>query len=380
MSPTPATFASPLRPSSWSWEATNEEISARYRVPIERVVRFDTNTSPAPPLQVAELLAGNEWDVPVSEYPPSDYARLIEAAAARYGVERDELLVGAGADEILDLVAKAYLPPGGAAVLPSPTYGMYPVLTEQRGATIVRVPRLGAPDAFALDVDSVREAARDAYLVWLCSPNNPTGQAEPPGRVAELLAGLLEDARGAGRDAPAVLLDEAYAEIAGDTLLPLRFEYPRLIVARTMSKAYGIAGLRVGFAAARPETINEIAIYRPPGSVSVVSVGVATALLRDDELLRERVAAIIDERARFGAGLAAAGWHVQPSRTNFILVEFASGAEADRVAESLLSRGLIPRTFPDGHPLAHGLRLTVRNREQDDRVIEAAKALGRLDA
>ena len=376
MSPTPATFASPIKPSSWSWEATNEEISSRYGVPIEQVVRFDTNTSPSPPLQVAELLAGNEWDVPVSEYPPSDYARLVEAAAARYGVERDELLVGAGADEILDLVAKRYLPPGGAAVMPVPTYGMYPVLTEQRGANVVRVPRLGASDGFALDIAAVREAAQAAQLVWLCSPNNPTGQAEPPGRVAELLAGLLEDSSAAGRDAPAVLLDEAYAEIAGETLLPLRFEYPRLVVARTMSKAYGIAGLRVGFAVARPETINEIAVYRPPGSVSVVSVGVATALLRDSELLRERVAAIVDERARFSAELTAAGWHVQPSRTNFILAEFESAGAADRVAESLLSRGLIPRTFPDGHPLAHGLRLTVRNREQDDRVIEAATVPG----
>jgi len=376
VSPTPATFASPIKPSSWSWEATNEEISARYGVPLERVVRFDTNTSPTPPLQVAELLAGNEWDVPVSEYPPSDYARLVEAAAARYRVEREELLVGAGADEILDLVAKTYLPPGGAAVMPIPTYGMYPVLTEQRGAKVVRVPRLGASDGFALDVDAVREAARDAQLVWLCSPNNPTGQAEPKGRVSELLGALLQDALAAGRDAPAVLLDEAYAEIAGETLLPLRFDYPRLIVARTMSKAYGIAGLRVGFAVARPETIIEIATYRPPGSVSVVSVGVATALLRDDELLRERVAAIVDERTRFSAGLSAAGWQVHRSRTNFILVEFASGDAADRVAEALLSRGLIPRTFPAGHPLAHGLRLTVRNLEQDDRLIEAATEIG----
>jgi histidinol-phosphate aminotransferase len=376
VSPTPATFASPIKPSSWSWEATNEEISARYGVALERVIRFDTNTSPIPPLQVAELLAGNEWDVPVSEYPPSDYARLVEAAAARYGVERDELLVGAGADEILDLVAKTYVPPTGAAVMPVPTYGMYPVLTEQRGANVLRVPRLGASDRFALDLDAVREAARTAHLVWLCSPNNPTGQPEPPGRVAELLGALLEDALAAGRDAPAVLLDEAYAEIAGETLLSLRFDYPRLIVARTMSKAYGIAGLRVGFAVARPETINEVATYRPPGSVSVVSVGVATALLRDAALLRERVAAIIDERTRFSAGLSAAGWQVHPSSTNFILVEFASGEDADRVAEGLLSRGLIPRTFPDGHPLAHGLRLTVRNQEQDDRLIEAATEIG----
>jgi histidinol-phosphate aminotransferase len=375
VSPTPATFASPTRPASWSWEATNDEISARYGIPVERVVRFDTNTAPAPPAQVAELLAGNEWDVPVSEYPPSDYARLVEAAAARYGVGRDELLVGAGADEILDLVGKTFLPPGGTAVVPAPTYGMFAVVTEQRHGTVVRVPRLAAADGFAMDVDAVRRAASDAQLVWLCSPNNPTGPAEPPGRVAELLAALVSDARAARREAPAVALDEAYAEIAGETLLQLRFDYPRLIVVRTMSKAYGIAGLRVGFAVARPDVIEEIAIYRPPGSVSVVSVGVATALLRDDALLRERVVAIVEERSRFGGELSGTGWRVHPSLTNFLLVEFDSAAEAGRVAEGLLSGGLIPRTFPAGHPLAHCLRLTVRNREQDDRLVEAARAL-----
>jgi histidinol-phosphate aminotransferase len=133
----------------------------------------------------------------------------------------------------------------------------------------------------------------------------------------------------------------------------------------------------VGFAVARPDTIDEIAVYRPPGSVSVVSVGVATALLRDEEVLRERVTAIKDERARFGDALARAGWNVHPSLTNFVLVEFESAAEAERVAEGLLSRGLIPRTFPEGHPLAHGLRLTVRNRAEDDRLIEAAAELSK---
>jgi len=372
MSPTPVTSNLPTQPASYSWEATDAEVATRYGIPIEQILRFDLNTSPAPPELAMRILAAGGFEAPLSEYPPSDYARLVEAAAARYGVERAELLVGAGADEILDLVAKTFLPPGGAAVVPVPTYGMYVVLTEQRGARVVRVPRLGAGDGFALDVAAIREAAREAHLVWLCSPNNPTGQAEPPGRVAELLAGLLDDARAAGRDAPAVLLDEAYAEIAGETLLPLRHDYPRLVVARTMSKAYGIAGLRVGFAVARPETIAEIAVYRPPGSVSVVSIGVAAALLRDDDLVRERVAAIHEERARLADALARAGWQVRPSLTNFLLVELESAAEAERVAEALLSRGLIPRTFPEGHPLAHGLRLTVRNRAEDDRLIEAA--------
>jgi len=134
MSPTPVTFTSPVLPTSYAWEATNEQVAERYGVPIDSIVRFDLNTSPTPPALVDRLLAAGQFDAPLSEYPPSDYRRLTEAAAARYGVGTDELLVGAGADEILDLVAKAFLAEGSRAVLPVPTYAMYRVLTEQRGA------------------------------------------------------------------------------------------------------------------------------------------------------------------------------------------------------------------------------------------------------
>jgi len=134
MSPTPVTFTSPTAPVAYAWEATDEEVAARYGIPLDRVARFDLNTSPAPPELAVRLLVGNRFDRPISEYPPSDYGRLIAAAAARYGVGTDELLVGAGADEILDLVSKAFLPPGGSAVIPTPSYAMYRVDTEQRGA------------------------------------------------------------------------------------------------------------------------------------------------------------------------------------------------------------------------------------------------------
>ena len=380
---TPVTFASPTKPASWSWEATNAQVAARYGVPIEQVVRFDQNTAPAPPAAVAALLADGRFEVALSEYPPSDYARLVTAAASRYGVAREELLVGAGADEILDLVAKAFIPAGGAAIVPVPTYPMYGILTDQRRGSVVRVPRRPRDAGFALDIDAVRAAAAEPAengafpgVVWLCSPNNPTGSAEPAGAIEALLAGLLRDAETAGRSAPTVILDEAYIEFAGDSLAGLRAAYPRLVVLRTMSKAYAIAGLRVGFAVARPEVIDEIAVYRPPGSVSTVSVGVATALLADDTIAAARVAEISAERERFTAGLRAAGWSPHRSTTNFVLVSFASPEAADVVAEALLQLGLIPRTFPSGHPLDHCIRLTVRNAEQDDRLIAAAREIG----
>ena len=383
MSPTASTFASPTKPASWSWEATSESVAARYGIPVESVVRFDQNTAPAPPDLVRRLLEAGVFEVPLSEYPPSDYGRLVAAAAERYGVGRDELLVGAGADEILDLAAKAFLPAGGAAIVPVPTYPMYGILTDQRRAAVVRVPRRGPDAGYALDVEAVRAAAAEPAdsgahpaVVWLCSPNNPTGRAEPDGVIAALLEGLARDADAAGRPQPTVILDEAYTEFTGDSLAGLRSTYPRLVVLRTMSKAYSIAGLRVGFAIARPSVIEEIAIYRPPGSVSNVSVDVAAALLSDPALAPARVAAMTAERDRFARLLREAGWDPQPSTTNFLRVAFGSTSAAEVAAESLLSRGLIPRTFPAEHPLAHCLRLTVRNEEQDDRLVAAAHEIG----
>ncbi len=384
---TPATMTSPAKPASWSWEATNEAVAEKYGLPLEQVVRFDQNTSPPPPDLVARLLAEGRFEVAISEYPPSDYRRLIDAAAARYGVTIEEILVGAGADECLDLAAKAFIPHGGSALVPVPTYPMYGILTDQRGAETIRVPRRPAAEGFALDVDAMRAAlavagetradtTRPAVdLVWLCNPNNPTATREPEGRVASLLAALREDAEAAGRPLPTVILDEAYVEFGSESLLSLREAYPRLVVLRTLSKAYGIAGLRVGFAIARPEVIEEIAVYRPPGSVSVVSVDVGAALLTDPNIAADRVETITAERGRLVAALRDAGWDAKDSVTNFVLVEFASPEVADGVAEGLLARGLIPRTFPSGHPLDHCIRLTVRNRDQDDRLVAAAREL-----
>ncbi len=167
MSPTPVTFATPTAPTSYTWEATDEEVAARYGVPIERVVRFDLNTAPAPPDLATRVLMSGRLDSPMSEYAPSDYRRLIDAAAMRYGVDRDEIIVGAGADEILDIIAKAYLPAGSAAIVPTPTYAMYRVLTEQRAARAIPVPRRSASEGWALDLEAVRAAAREASGIGL---------------------------------------------------------------------------------------------------------------------------------------------------------------------------------------------------------------------
>jgi histidinol-phosphate aminotransferase len=153
--------------------------------------------------------------------------------------------------------------------------------------------------------------------------------------------------------------------------------HPNLIVVRTASKAYALAGLRVGFAVARPETIARMAPYRPPGSVSTVSVTVVTEALRQPAAMLANVERVTAERARLTAGLTDAGWRVGPSVTNFLLVDFGDAAIAAAAADTLLRHGLVPRTFGADHPLAGSLRLTVRDRPDDDRLVEAARAFER---
>jgi histidinol-phosphate aminotransferase len=376
MSPhTPMSFAVPTAPAGYTWEATSEAVAEKYGVQLDQVLRFDLNTAPSPPALVARVLAANRFETPLSEYPPSDYRRLSEAAASVYGVDRSQVLVGAGADEILDMSAKAFLARGLSAVVAIPTYGMYRVVSEQRGADVIAVPRKGPDADYAIDVDAMRAAARRATLVWLCNPNNPTGREEPAGAIEALLDGLEADAATDGRPAPALVVDEAYAEFAGRSLVPLLNAHERLVVVRTASKAYGLAGLRVGFALAQRRTLELIEPYRPPGSVSTISVTVVTEALRDPRILEENLERVDRDRERLAADLRAEGWRVEPSVTNFLLVDFDTPEEAERVAEGLLHRGLVPRTFPQGHPLVDHLRFTVRTEADNRRLVEAAREI-----
>jgi histidinol-phosphate aminotransferase len=372
MSIRPSAVTSSTDPASYAWEATDEGVAERFGIPIEQVLRFDLNTSPAPPDLVTGLLREGRFETRLSEYPPGDYRNLVEAAAAVYGVTTDELVPGAGADEILDMCTKAFLPAGKAAVISTPTYAMYRVHAEQRGGRVIAVPRRPAAEGWAMDVSAVREAAREARLVWICNPNNPTGLPEPDGAVEALLAGLEADAAEDGRAVPAVVVDEAYSEFTGSSVIPLRTRFRNLVVVRTASKAYALAGLRVGFAVAAPDTLRRVALYRPPGSIGTISATVVAAALRDQSEMQANLDRVERERPRLAAGLAAAGWRPGPSVTNFILLDLVTAERSEAAALALMRRGLVPRTFGHGHPLAHCLRVTVRDRDQDDRLLAAA--------
>ena len=349
----------------YTWEPPDRIIAARYGVAVEDILRFDLNTSPATPVFLPAALAGR-FTPSLNEYPDSTYAELAEAAAAYVGAEPLEILVGCGADEVLDIIAKAFVPPGGTSVVPIPTYSMYGVLSTQRGARLKPVPRLGAADAFGLDLAAMRDALTDAAAVWLCAPNNPTGASES----SETVEALLEAASARDDGGPTVVIDEAYIEFDPGSFVGLRTRYPRLIVVRTMSKAFALPGLRVGYAVAVRDTIERLERFRPPGSISTVSATIAAQALRQPEFAAANAAAIGAERAWLSDALGGIDLAPYPSVTNFVLVRIGDQAEAEAATEHLLASGIVPRTFGPANPLRGHLRFTVRNRTQNERLLD----------
>jgi histidinol-phosphate aminotransferase len=348
----------------YTWEPPDRVIAAKYGLDPSAIMRFDLNTSPRPPAFVEEVLAG-PFEPPLNEYPDSTYAAVAEAAADYVGARPEEILVGAGADEVLDIIAKTFLPPGATALLPIPTYAMYGVLTSQRGAVLRSVPRKPAEEGFALDLQGLEASLADAAILWLSVPNNPTATTESSAAIERLLAAGASLPRGG----PIVVVDEAYHEFFPDSVIPLRARYPALIVVRTLSKAFALPSIRVGYAVAARPTIERLERLRPAGSISTISAALAAAALRRPELVRANVAAIVTDRERLAADLADVGVRPYPSVTNFLLCRIGSVEDAEDATEHLLRAGMVTRTFGPANPLRGHLRFTVRTPDQNARLV-----------
>jgi histidinol-phosphate aminotransferase len=353
----------------YTWEPSNTAIAERYGLRPEDIFRFDTNTSPSPPAWVPDALLG-PFDPPVNEYPDSSYADLTAAAAAYTGVETSEVIVGAGADEVIDLVAKAFLSAGSGALVPIPTYSMYGVLTSQRTARIVSVPRLGPDRSYRVDVPAVIARLPEVRVVWLCSPNNPTGLSD----TLDDLEAILNSAAQLD-DPPLVVVDEAYFEFHPESVIGWRAERANLLAIRTLSKAFALAGARVGYGVGNRLVIERLERVRPPGSISTISAHTATQALSSPGYARDNAAALSSEREWLAARLDDLGWMPAPSVCNFLLVRIGDHDAAERAADGLLHAGIVPRTFGPANPLRGHLRLTVRSRSENERLLEVVASV-----
>jgi histidinol-phosphate aminotransferase len=323
------------------------------------LVRLHANEAPWRPL--ADDTAGG-----LNRYPEPSPTALRARLASLYGARGDCALVGRGSDEGIDLLTRAFCVAGRDAVLVCPpTFGMYAVAARIQGARVVEVP-LRVEPAFALDTDGIAAAIGGGVkIVWLCSPNNPTGQSI---KRAELDAVL---AAAAGR--ALVVVDEAYVEFSGRASLAADVPgIPHLVVLRTLSKALGLAGARVGTVIAHPDVIGLLQRIIPPYAIAQPSIEATLRVLEPEQLqvARSRQAEIVRERGRLAAALAAspAVVRVWPSDANFVLARFR---DADAAFRRIVGAGLLVRDVRAYPGLQHCLRLTVGSPEQNDRVIGA---------
>jgi len=300
----------------------------------------------------------------LNRYPEPHPLALAARLAELYGVKPEQLLPGRGSDESIDLVVRGFCRAGvDNVIICPPTFGMYAVAARIQGAEVREVP-LVRERGFALDADGVLAAAdANTRVVFLCSPNNPTGNSLESAAVAKLLAALAGKAL--------VVVDEAYIEFSGaQSLAASLHQFPNLVVLRTLSKAFGLAGARVGSLIADPAIVALLSKVIPPYSIPQLTIEAVFATLAPAQLIiqRERVAQVRSERERLHAALATKSSvrKIWPSVANFLLTDFAAPEAALAAARSVK---LLIRDMRSVSP--QSLRISVGSPEQNDRLVRS---------
>ena len=301
---------------------------------------------------------------------PEPQPRAVEARlAALYGVSVGQLLAGRGSDEAIDLLTRAFLVPGrDAALICPPTFGMYAVAIRIQGARLVEVP-LNAAAGYALDEAAVLAAVTpNVKLVFLCTPNNPTGNSAPVATIERLATDLADRAL--------VVVDEAYVEF-GDapSLAPAVVTHPNLVILRTLSKAYSLAGARCGAVIANAGIIELLDRIRPPYSIPTATTEAVIGALTPTALAsaQTRIAELKAERRRLEVALATLPLvrRVRPSEANFLLVECEDATELMARARRA---GFLLRDLSRGVPTPCAVRITVGTPEQNDQLLAGLAA------
>ena len=333
------------------------DLYAPDRTPCAVDLSDNTNLWGAPP--GARRALGSLDDAAVTRYPSLYAPALKERLAAYLGVRADMIVTGCGSDDVLDSAIRAVTEPGDRVAVPDPSFAMIPIFARMNGLEPVTVPLV---DGTALDADAM--LATGARVIYLCSPNNPTGNLLEAAAVERVV-----------REAPGVvILDEAYAEFASSNGLPLLEVSERVLVCRTMSKAFGLAGLRVGYAAGSPALVAEVEKSRGPYKVSAVAERAAAAALDDDMAwVTARVEEAIANRERLRLELAGRGLRPLDSESNFVLVPVA---DATGAAAAMRSAGVAVRPFAGLPAIGDALRISVGPWEMMERCLAAIDRVG----
>jgi histidinol-phosphate aminotransferase len=329
---------------------------------ISGAIKLASNENPVGPSPMA-LVAAHDALREVNRYPDAGCFVLRRRLATHLGVDPDELLIGAGADEILGLIGQTFLGPDDEAVFAWPSFAMYPIVVKTAGATAVPVP---LTSDLVHDLDAMAAAMTPrTRVVFLCNPNNPTGTAVGSAAFERFVERLSADV--------ILAVDEAYYEYARRPDFPRSLEWirrrPGTIVLRTFSKIYGLAGLRVGYGIADAETIGFLHRPRHPFNVNLVAQAAALAALDDAGHVKES-RRINDAGLEYlTRELAALGIAVWPSETNFVLASAGAGAH-----DALLREGVIVRPMA-GFGLPEHVRISIGLPEENERLVKTLRRL-----
>ena len=346
-----------------------EELAREYGLAERDIVKLASNENPRGPspkvrAAIAEAAAG------VTRYPDGNGFALKEALAARFAVSGEQIVLGNGSNDILELATQAFLRPGDRTVYAQHAFAVYPLATQARGGVGIEVPARG----LGHDLAAMRAALTpNTRIVFVANPNNPTGTWVPPGEVEAFAASVPREVL--------VVLDEAYNEYLepaqqADSVAWVA-RYPNLLVSRTFSKAYGLAGLRVGYGIADPSVADLLNRVRQPFNVNSIAQAAALAALADVEYVAESARLNRQGMRDLERGLDALGVAHVPSHANFLLIRAGSGSDAGPVYEALLRAGVIVRPVAS-YGLPGYLRVTVGLPDENKRFLTAlAAALGR---
>ena len=300
----------------------------------------------------------------IARYPDGNGFELKQALAARYGVDMSAIVLGNGSNDVLELAALAFLGPGRAAVMSQHAFAVYPLATQARGARSIVVPAKN----HGHDLETMVRAIDDeTYVVWVANPNNPTGTYARADEVEAFLRRVPERVL--------VVLDEAYneylpRELRADSVKWLK-RHPNLILTRTFSKAYGLAGLRVGYAFAHASVADIMNRVRQPFNVNSLALAAASAALDDMEFVARSYAENLQGLRQLEEGAKRLGLDYIPSYGNFLTIRVGRAAE---IYKRLLRRGVIVRPVGGAYQLPEHLRVTVGTPEENERFLAVLAA------
>jgi len=338
------------------------ELAREFGLDEKNIVKLASNENPrgiGPRTRAAIDAALGE----IARYPDGNGYDLKLALSKRYGIDMSAIVLGNGSNDVLELVSLAFLGPGRSAVFSQHAFAVYPLATQARGARAIVVP---AKD-YGHDLEAMAKAVdEDTYVLWVANPNNPTGTYASPQRIEALLRQVPERV--------IVVLDEAYneylpADLKADSAKWLK-RHPNLVVVRTFSKAYGLAGLRVGYGLTHPSIADVLNRVRQPFNVNSIALAAATAALDDMEFVAKSYAENLQGLRQLEQGATALGLEYIRSFGNFVTIRVGKAAD---VYKRLLRRGVIVRPV-GGYELPEHLRVTSGTPDENETFLAALSA------